>query len=334
MKRVAVVLLNFNGLELLKKFLEVTISYSPEADVVLIDNCSSDKSVSWFKSNYPNLLCIQLDKNYGYAGGYNRGLKHVKNKYYALINTDLIVTKNWLNPLIKKLEANSDIAVIQPHILDFNKSKYFEYAGAAGGYIDKYGFTYCRGRILGTVEIDKGQYDLPEEIFWASGACFVIKSKIFWDLNGFDFDFFAHQEEIDLCWRVFNQNYKICAIGESKVFHVGGATLPKSPRKTYLNHRNSLFMLMKNLPNENKFNILITRLFIDFITAIYYLISLKLLNIASILRAHIAFYSSFRRFAEKEIRINKKSDYFKCKSILYAYFVRRHRYFGDLKQKN
>ncbi len=334
MKRVAVVLLNFNGLELLKKFLKVTILHSPEADIVLIDNCSCDNSVSWFKSNYPNLLCIQLDKNYGYAGGYNKGLKHVKNKYYALLNTDLIVTKNWLNPPIRKLEARSDIAVIQPHILDFNKKKYFEYAGAAGGFIDKYGFPYCRGRVFRTVEADKGQYNLPKEIFWASGACFVIKSKIFWKLNGFDTDFFAHQEEIDLCWRIFNQNYKICALSESKVFHIGGATLPKSPNKTYLNHRNSLFMLIKNLPNKNKFNILLTRLFIDFIIAIYYLFSLKLLNIVSIFRAHIAFYACFRRFAAKEVKVNKKSDYFKYKSILYAYFVRGHRYFRDLKHKN
>ena len=334
MRRVAVVLLNFNGLRLLKKFLEDTISYSPEADIVLIDNCSCDNSVSWFKSNYPNLLCIQLDKNYGYAGGYNKGLKHVKNKYYALLNTDLIVTKNWLNPLIRKLEARSDIAVVQPHILDFNKKKYFEYAGAAGGFIDKYGFPYCRGRVFRTVEADKGQYNLPKEIFWASGACFVIKSKIFWELNGFDTDFFAHQEEIDLCWRIFNQNYKISALSESKVFHIGGATLPKSPNKTYLNHRNSLFMLIKNLPNKNKFNILLTRLFIDFIIAIYYLFSLKLLNIVSIFRAHIAFYACFRRFAAKEVKVNKKSDYFKYRSILYAYFVRGHRYFRDLKHKN
>ena len=334
MKRVAVVLLNFNGLELLKKFLEDTILYSAEADFVLIDNCSTDNSVSWFKSKYPNLLCIQLDKNYGYAGGYNKGLKYVKNKYYALLNTDLIVTKNWLNPIIKKLETSSKIGVIQPHILDFNNKNYFEYAGAAGGYIDKYGFPYCRGRILRTAEVDKGQYNLPKEIFWASGACFVIKSKLFWELNGFDSDFFAHQEEIDLCWRIFNRNYKIYAIGESKVYHIGGATLPKSPNKTYLNHRNSLFMLIKNLPNKNKFNILIIRLLIDYAIIFYYLFSLKLLNIVSILRAHIAFYASFRRFAAKEIKVNKKSDYFKYKSILYAYLVRGHAYFGDLKHKN
>ena len=334
MRRVAVVLLNFNGLKLLKKFLEDTILYSPEADIVLIDNCSTDNSVSWFKSKYPNLLCIQLDKNYGYAGGYNKGLKYVKNKYYALLNTDLIVTKNWLNPLIKKFETNSEIGVIQPHILDFNKKEYFEYAGAAGGYIDKYGFPYCRGRILKTIEVDKGQYNSPQEIFWASGACFVIKSKIFWELNGFDIDFFAHQEEIDLCWRIFNHNYKIYALGDSKVFHIGAATLPKSSNKTYLNHRNSLFMLMKNLPSKNKFNIILMRLLIDLIISIYHLFSLKLLNIVSIFRAHIIFYTSFRKFDNKEIKVIKKSDYFKHKSILYGYFVRGHAYFGDLKHKN
>ena len=334
MKRVAVVLLNFNGLELLKKFLEGTILYSPQADFVLIDNCSTDNSVSWFKSKYPNLLCIQLDKNYGYAGGYNKGLKHIKNEYYALLNTDLIVTKNWLNPIIKKLETNNNIGVIQPHILDFNNKKYFEYAGAAGGYIDKYGFPYCRGRIFRTVEVDKGQYNLPKEIFWASGACFVIKSKIFWELNGFDSDFFAHQEEIDLCWRIFNKNYKIYAIGDSKVYHIGGYTLPISPKKTYFNHRNSLFMLMKNLPNKNKFIILITRLLIDCVIMLYYLFSLKLLNVVAILRAHIAFYASFKRFASKEVKVNKKSNYFKHKSILYAYLATERAYFGDLKHKN
>ena len=246
----------------------------------------------------------------------------------------MIVTKNWLNPLIKKLETNSNIGAIQPHILDFNNKKYFEYAGAAGGYIDKYGFPYCRGRIFMTAEVDKGQYNLPEEIFWASGACFIVKRKIFWELNGFDSDFFAHQEEIDLCWRIFNKNYKIYATGDSKVYHIGGSTLPKSPHKTYLNHRNSLFMLIKNLPSKNKFNILITRLFIDYIIIIYYLFSLKLLNVVSILRAHLVFYVSFRRFAAKEIKVNKKSNYFQYKSILYAYLIRGHAYFGDLKHKN
>ena len=334
MKRVAVVLLNFNGLELLKKFLDDTILNSPQADVVLIDNCSTDNSVAWFKSKYPDLLCIQLDKNYGYADGYNKGRKFVKSKYYALLNTDLIVTENWLNPIIQKFESNSEIGVIQPHILDYNNKKYFEYAGAAGGYIDKYGFPYCRGRILNTIEIDKGQYNLPKEIFWASGACFVIRSKIFWNFNGFDGDFFAHQEEIDLCWRIFNQNFKIYAIGESKVFHIGGVTLPKSANKTYLNHRNSLFMLMKNLPGKHKFSILLLRILMNAVIALYYLFSLKLFNLISILRAHIAFIISFRRFAIKNNKVTKKPDYYKHNSILYAYFIRGFTYFGDLNQKN
>ncbi len=333
MKNIAIVILNHNGINLLKKFLSNVILNSPEADTVLIDNGSTDNSVSWFKINYPNLKCVELKKNYGYAEGYNRGLKHLNHLYFALLNNDLCVTKGWLPPILDEFERKNNVAIIQPHILNYKKKQYFEYAGAAGGFIDKYGYPFCRGRILNILEKNDGQYDDTSEIFWASGACFLIRRNVFCDLGGFDDEFFAHQEEIDLCWRAHKKGFKVLAVGSSKVFHLGGGTLPPSARKIYLNHRNSLYMLSKNLPVNLRFSVIITRLILDAFIGIYYLITFKFSKTLAIIKAHFSFYKKAKVMFSESQKTNKNSKYYFRKSILVDYFVRRKLYFKDLSEK-
>ena len=333
MKLIAIAILNHNGLNLLKKFLSNVILNSPEADIIIIDNGSSDNSVLWLKNNYSNMKCIKLKQNYGYAEGYNRGLKNLDYEYFALLNNDLSVTKGWLTPLLDEFKVKNKVAIIQPHILNYKKKKYFEYAGAAGGFLDKYGYPFCRGRILNTLEKDNGQYNNTSEVFWASGACFLIRKKVFWNLGGFDIDFFAHQEEIDLCWRAINEGHKILAVGSSKVYHIGGGTLPSSPKKTYLNHRNSLFMLNKNLPINKKVSTIITRLVLDGFIGIYYLLTLQLSKTLAVMRAHYSFYKNFKIITSKRKKRVLNSKYYLRKSIFFDYFIRRKLYFSDLTKK-
>ncbi len=330
MKPIAIVLLNYNGIQLLKKFLNDLILNSKDADVVLIDNNSVDDSVKWFKENHPKLQCIELNKNLGYAKGYNEGLKHLKHAFYGLLNTDVWVPSNWLPPLMRNFEIYPNVAIIQPHILNQNKPNFFEYAGAAGGYIDKYGIPFCRGRIINKIEEDLGQYDKIKEVFWASGACFLIRSQVFWKLGGFDNRFFAHQEEIDLCWRAHNHGYKTLAIGDSKVHHIGGSTLPVSAKKIYLNHRNSLIMIVKNVPKKNRFSILFYRFILDGIIGLIFFFRLKFSYTWAIIRAHFSFYKMFEYLKINNNGQVKKDDYFFTKNILLEYFLKRKRYFTDL----
>ena len=245
MKRIAVVILNWNGIELLKKFIPNTISNSRQANIYVIDNFSEDNSVDFLKKNHPDIKVIELDKNYGFAEGYNLGLKNIHEEIYCLLNSDIEVTENWLDPVMEKFNSiNTSIA--QPMILDYNNKEYFEYAGAAGGFIDKYGYPFCRGRIINSLEKNINQYN-DSKIFWATGACLFVRRSVFNELNGFDNDFFAHQEEIDMCWRLKNKGYKVMVEPNSIVYHVGGGTLDSSsPFKTHLNFRNNLFMLFKN----------------------------------------------------------------------------------------
>ena len=333
MKSVAVVILNYNGINLLMKFLNDVILNTPEADIIMIDNNSNDNSVNWFRKNYPKLKCIELKKNLGYSRGYNEGLKHIKNNYYVLLNNDVFVPENWLSPLLKKFKTDPNVAIIQPHILNQKNNNKFEYAGAAGGFIDKYGIPFCRGRIINTIEEDLGQYNKNVEIFWASGACFLIRNEVFWNLGGFDPDFFAHQEEIDLCWRAYNQGYKALSIGSSKVYHIGGATLSKSSQKVYLNHRNSLFMLVKNLPEKNKFYIIFSRLIFDGLLSINFFLRFKFSFAWAIIRAHLSFYKMLKMINSKNCNQIKKEDYFFTKNIIKEYFLKRNRYFNDLSKK-
>ena len=333
MKPIAIVILNHNGLKFLKKFLSNVILYSPEADVIIIDNGSTDNTVSWLKNNYSYLKLIELKKNYGYADGYNRGLKDLNYEYYALLNNDLSVTKDWLPPLIEEFKTKNKVAIIQPHILNYDKNKYFDYAGAAGGFLDKYGYPFCRGRILKTLEKDNGQYDKTTEVFWASGACFLIRKNVFWELDGFDIDFFAHQEEIDLCWRALNQGYRVLAVGSSKVYHIGGGTLPPSPKKIYLNHRNSLLMLNKNLPVKKRVRTIITRLILDGFIGVYYILTLQLSKTLAIIKAHYSFYKSSKRSIYKRKKGIFNIRYYLRKSIIFDYFISRKLYFSDLTKK-
>lgn len=249
MNKLAIVILSWNGKNWLEKFLPKVILYSQNAEVYVVDNGSTDNSVEFLNLNFPTVKIVQNKENFGFAGGYNEGLKKIDAEIYCLLNSDVEVTENWLQPVLNLFEKDKNIAAVQPKILDYNKRNYFEFAGAAGGFIDNLGYPYCRGRVFEKTEEDKGQYDDETEIFWASGCCFFIRSKDFWEQKGFDERFFAHQEEIDLCWRLINSGKKIFYTAKSTVYHVGGGTLSKqSAEKTYLNIRNNLSMLLKNLP--------------------------------------------------------------------------------------
>jgi len=328
--KIAVVILNWNGEKLLEQFLPSIVKYSPEATVYIADNASTDDSVSYVKAFFPSVKIVKNDSNFGFASGYNQALKFIDAEIYALVNSDIEVTENWLKPILETFKNEPKMAIIQPKILDFKRKEYFEYAGAAGGFIDQYGYAYCRGRIFDTLEKDKGQYDDNCEIFWASGACFFIRSSVYKELKGFDDDFFAHQEEIDLCWRAFNKGYKIKYNFESVVYHVGGATLQQGhPMKTYLNFRNSLLMLTKNLPKYKLYWILFCRMVLDGIAGIQFLFQGKFNHLLAILKAHFSFYTLFSIHYKK--RGNFQSEkYYNTKSIVYLYFIKKVTVFNDI----
>ncbi|MBQ0909028.1 glycosyltransferase family 2 protein [Flavobacterium sp. F-328] len=320
--KIAVVILNWNGVQLLEKFLPSVVQYSPEAEIYVADNASTDASIAFVKAHFPAVQIIQNNGNYGFAKGYNEALKNLQADVYALVNSDIEVTPNWLTPIVKTFQEERSTAIIQPKILDYKQKQLFEYAGAAGGFIDKYGYPYCRGRIFDTIEKDNGQYNDKRTIFWASGACFFIRTSVYHELKGFDDDFFAHQEEIDLCWRANNKGYQIKYVHESTVFHVGGATLQQgNPMKTYLNFRNSLFMLTKNLPRKKLFPILFTRMVLDGLAGIQFLTQGKVKHFWAILRAHFSFYQGFRKHYKKRDMV-QMAQYFHIKSIVYQYFIK------------
>jgi GT2 family glycosyltransferase len=306
------------------------IQFSKEATVYVVDNASTDDSVAFVQANFPSVSIVVNETNTGYAGGYNEALQHIEADVYALVNSDIEVTENWLQPIIKTFQNEASTAIIQPKILDFKNKDYFEYAGAAGGFIDQYGYPFCRGRIFDTLEKDNGQYDSNQEIFWASGACFFIRSAVYNQLNGFDTSFFAHQEEIDLCWRATNKGYSIKYLFESKVYHVGGATLQQgNPKKTELNFRNSLLMLTKNLPKKNLYKVLFIRMILDGVAGIQFLLRGQYKHLLAILKAHFAFYKLFSENYAKRGDIQQTKYYF-TKSIVYSYFVNKIRFFNDL----
>lgn len=322
MKSIAVVILNWNGKKLLEQFLPSVIKYSEGAQVYVADNASTDDSVVFLQANYPEVKIIINNDNYGFAKGYNEALKNVEEDIYALINSDIEVTENWFTPVIELFEQDTETAIIQPKILDHKKKTHFEYAGAAGGFLDKYGYPFCRGRILDTIEEDKGQYDDISEIFWASGACFFIRKEAYRELGGFDEDFFAHQEEIDLCWRAFNKNYKTKFCYTSKVYHVGGATLSTTnPRKTYLNFRNSLLMVLKNVPSAKLPFVFFLRLCLDGLAGINYIFHGKFGHTGAIIKAHFKVYSVLYKFLNKR-GSNQYKNYHKTGSIVYQYYIK------------
>jgi GT2 family glycosyltransferase len=330
MKKIAVVILNWNGTKLLKQFLPSVIEFSPEATIYVADNASTDESIAVLKRDFPTVKIIQNKENFGFARGYNEALQFVEEPYYALVNSDIEVTENWLEPILTTFETNQEIAIIQPKILAYNNKEYFEYAGAAGGFIDKFGFPFCRGRIFDTLEKDTNQYNDITEIFWASGACFFIRNSVFKNLKGFDADFFAHQEEIDLCWRAYNENHKVIYNPNSLVYHVGGATLSVgNPKKTYLNFRNSLSMLLKNLPKNQLFSVLFLRLCLDGIASVKFLLQGDFIHTFAILKAHFYFYRHLFYFLNKR-EIKQQNNYYKTTSIIYQYYIKKKKYFVEL----
>ena len=320
--KIAVVILNWNGSKLLEQFLPSVLKYSPEATIYVADNASSDDSMAVVKTKFSTVQIIENKENLGFAGGYNEALKHVEADVYALVNSDIEVTENWLQPILETFSNEPSTAIIQPKILDYKNKDYFEYAGAAGGFIDKYGFPFCRGRIFETLEKDTQQYNDDCDIFWASGACFFIRSSVFKTLKGFDTDFFAHQEEIDLCWRAYNKGYTIKYNSKSVVYHVGGATLQKgNPKKSFLNFRNSLLMLTKNLPKSSLYSTLFIRMVLDGIAAIKFISQGNFSHGFSVLKAHYSFYCLFSKNYKKR-DVFQKQTYYKTKSIVFTYYVK------------
>jgi GT2 family glycosyltransferase len=330
LKKIAVVILNWNGAKLLEQFLPSVLEYSDEAKIYVVDNASTDTSIEVITAQFPSVTIIQNDGNYGFASGYNVALEQVEEEYYALVNSDVEVTKNWLTPILSIFDSEPKIGIIQPKILDYKRKDYFEYAGAAGGYIDQFGYPFCRGRIFDTLEKDNGQYDDETEIFWASGACFFIRKEIYRKLNGFDCEFFAHQEEIDLCWRAFNLGYKAKYTSKSVVYHVGGATLHESnPKKTFLNFRNSLLMLTKNLPKNKLVSIIFVRLLLDGLAGIQFLFKGKFNHFWVIIKAHFHYYHLINKTLKKR-KAPQSENYYYIKSIVYKYFVKNGTIFGKL----
>lgn len=330
--------MNWNGKKLLEEFIPSIVEFSQSADIYVIDNNSDDDSIDFLKSNYAQIKIIQNEDNFGYAKGYNEGIKKILSSnsenptpdYLCLLNSDVKVSENWLEPIERLFESDAEIAVVQPKILDYKNPEKFEYAGAGGGFIDNFGYPYCRGRVFWDLEQDHGQYDDTIQTFWASGACFFIRTEAFLNTDGFDEGFFAHMEEIDLCWRINNAGRKVFYCGESKVYHLGGGTLKNSnPKKTYLNFRNSLWMLVKNLPAWKAFPIIFTRLSLDGITGIVFLFYEGFPHFWAVMQSHFGFYR--RLFHYLNLRKPGTENYFGKKFIPYQYFILKKKNFSELE---
>ena len=338
--KIAIVILNWNGKAMLEKFLPFVIEHSAKAKIYVADNASTDDSISFVKSNFPEIICIENKYNNGYSSGYNEALKHIEAEYYVLLNSDVEVGPNWLDPIISMMDQDQSIAACQPKILSYHNKSMFEYAGAAGGFIDKDGYMFCRGRIFNHFEKDEGQYDGAKEIFWASGACLFIRADLFHQVEGLDADFFAHMEEIDLCWRLKNRGYKIYYNSESIVYHVGGGTLSKNnPTKTYLNFRNNLYLLTKNYFQGNYLLKLFYRLILDGFAGIKFLFDGHPDHSLAVLKAHFSFYRNFGKFYKKRRIIKNEFRNFNPvgqykKSIVFDYFFKGIKIFSDLKVKD
>ena len=319
---IAIVILNWNGSELLKRFLPSVLENSAQANIYVIDNGSTDNSVETLHSDFKDVQVIALDKNYGFAGGYNEGLKSVNESILCLLNSDVRVEGNWIEP-ITDLFKNSEIGIVQPKILDEKNPELFEYAGAAGGYIDFLGYPYCRGRLFSHIENDHGQYDDEIPVFWATGACLFIRNEVFKKLSGFDDRYFAHQEEIDLCWRAQRMGYQVWYTSKSKVFHLGGSTLSNAnPFKTQLNFRNSLLNVVKNSENQLLWLIIGARLFLDGVAGLFFLIQGKPKHTIAVVKAHFQFYSKFRTyFSERTNSFNTTVKPVK-RAIVFDYYIR------------
>ena len=338
----AIVILNWNGEKYLQKFLPVLIENTaiPGVEIIVADNASTDSSLSILKESFPTVRTLAFDKNYGFAGGYNKALAQVETDYFVLLNSDVEVTPHWLEPLLAYMEAHEEIAACQPKILSYAQRSNFEHAGAAGGYIDRFGFPFCRGRVLGLAETDNGQYDTIVDVFWATGACLMIRSSLYRKVGGLDDEFFAHMEEIDLCWRLKSRGYRIVCIPESSVFHVGGGALGyESPHKTYLNFRNNLLMLYKNLPNNLLDKTMFWRSAFDYMAAFQFFITGQTANAKSVLKARRDFKKIQPLFEEKRKQnilfatSDNKTDILQ-KSIVLEYYLKGHKTYQSLTTKD
>lgn len=328
--KLAIVILNWNGQKLLETFLPSVINYSDGHNIYVIDNASTDTSVSFLETHFPKVNCIKLKHNFGYASGYNEGLKHINEDVYCLLNSDIEVTENWLKPIIDLFKSDANTSIVQPKILDYHHKNKFEYAGAGGGFIDQLGYPFCRGRIFDTLEEDIGQFNDKKEVFWASGACLFIRATIFKDLEGFDPKFFAHMEEIDLCWRAQNKGITVTYLGLSTVYHVGGASLKSSnPKKTFLNFRNSLYILVKNT-NKPLLLVVFLRLILDGIAGIRFLITAKPKHMMAIIKAHVSFYKALPYLLKFRRRHPTRKSHSKHPSIVWSYFVRNKKFYNKI----
>lgn len=322
--RVAVVILNWNGRRYLEKFLASVIAHSEAlAEVIVADNGSIDDSVDWMRMNFPEVRLLVMDANYGFTGGYNRALEMVDAEYYILLNSDIEVSRGWIEPLLRVMDECPTVAAVQPKILSYSYNDFFEYAGASGGFIDSLGYPFCRGRLIGGCESDQAQYDTEREIFWATGAAMMVRASLYHNSGGLDENFFAHQEEIDLCWRLKRQGYKIMVAPSSVVYHVGAGTLPVwSPLKTYLNFRNNIAMLYKNLPVWRFAVVYCVRLGTDFLRLLSYLLSMKMSFAAAIFRGHRDFWRMRGRLERhKEYGFGSVGQIYKGSIVLFYLFV-------------
>lgn len=334
---VAIVIIHWNQRNLLQQFLpSVCSTQYPNLQIWLADNASEDDSVQWVKENFPAVRILELENNYGYAGGYNHALKQIQADYYILLNNDVEVPEAWIDPVIRLMESNPKIAAAQPKLLQYHQRDHFEYAGGAGGFMDPFGYVFCRGRIFETLEEDLGHYNDNRKIFWASGACLFMRASAFHEMNGFDENFFAHMEEIDLCWRLQLSGYEIWYCGESHVFHLGGSTLQKaSPKKTYLNFRNSLQMILKNSPASRLWWLIPARSTLDLLSSIFFLMNGRSEHSAMVHKAHSDFFFKWRKWwrarktVTRKVAFNQLSGMYPG-SVVYEHFVSGKEKFEDL----
>ena len=336
MTKVAIVILNWNGADMMRRFLPGVIANSPEARVFVADNASSDDSLEMLSANFPTVSQIVLDRNYGFADGYNQALRQVEAEYYVLLNSDVETPHQWLAPLLQYMEAHPDVAACQPILRCQWNKEYFEYAGAAGGYLDSLGYPYCRGRLMATVEKDYGQYNTIAPLMWATGACMMIRSQDYWQAGGLDGRFFAHQEEIDLCWRLRSRGRGIVCIPDSIVYHLGGGTLPQgNPRKTFLNFRNNLLLLYKNLPQERLEPVMRIRFWLDALASLKFLLTFQWGSFLAVWRARREYHrirADFQQDRDRNLALGilspvpEQSTF----SLLYQYYVKGRKKYSQL----
>ncbi len=329
--KTAVVILNWNGKKLLEQFLPSVVRFTSEATIYVADNASTDDSILFLETTFPSVQIIRNTVNGGYAKGYNDALKHLSEELFILLNNDVEVTENWLSPILEAFRQNPSLAAAQPKIMDFKNKSKFEYAGAAGGFLDQLGYPFCRGRIFDTLEEDHGQYNDSRSIFWATGACLAIRKESFWKAKGFDEDLFAHQEEIDLCWRIQSKGGEIFYLSNSTVYHLGGATLQAAnPQKTFYNFRNTLLVLLKNRKGVLVWGLIFFRMWLDGIAGFQFLLQGKPRHFWAILRAHFSFYLHLPAYLKKRKKWASHLPYGHTKSIVWSYFIQKKRTFNRL----